>query len=124
MRKLSSLLVLVFALVAGACEPEKPSFALDVQPILAEHCVRCHGAGGTLQGDPGDPLGAPGMCHFNLYDNVGDCAAAAPTNCKTGAKACATLLEAYLPIMPPAPAAKPNESELAVIRTWAKDPIP
>jgi hypothetical protein len=126
MRKLSPLVILVLALAAGACEPEKPampSFAVDVGPILASHCVRCHGAGGTLQGEPGDPLGAPTVCHFNIYDDVGDCNAD-PTTCQTGAKTCSAIFEAYLPSMPPPPAAKLNAWELDVLRTWAKNPTP
>ena len=126
MRKLSPLVILVLAAFSGACEPEKPampSFALDVQPILAAHCLRCHGAGGTLQGEPGDPLGVPGVCYFDLYETLGDCNTD-PTTCKTGTKTCALIWEAYFPIMPPPPAAKLNDWELSVLRTWAKNPIP
>ncbi len=44
---LSLPLVPLLGLVACAEEPETLSTYADVEPILAEHCLGCHGEGGS-----------------------------------------------------------------------------
>ena len=43
---------LIFLLFIGCDEPlpAVPSYAVDVQPILEQHCVRCHTADGRRDG--------------------------------------------------------------------------
>jgi mono/diheme cytochrome c family protein len=43
--RLVRLLVVAFgtATVGWAASVEAPDFVRDVQPLLAEHCVKCHG---------------------------------------------------------------------------------
>jgi hypothetical protein len=62
MNKQSLLLLLAFALLTGGLVgcgengvPENPSWARDIQPLMEAHCIRCHGGGGTLNGDPDVP---------------------------------------------------------------------
>ena len=69
MNRLRKVLVLTAALALplGACNPDvpaTPTYDRDVQPILTAHCVRCHGAGGTLNAIPGikAQLPAPSQC--------------------------------------------------------------
>jgi hypothetical protein len=48
---------LLFALAPAACEPgppDEPSYQVDVLPILAASCIRCHG-GPALGGAPLEP---------------------------------------------------------------------
>jgi hypothetical protein len=45
----------VLVAVAAGCEepiPAHPTYDIEVKPLFEAHCVRCHGAGGTLNGDP------------------------------------------------------------------------
>src|SRR3954462_11813653 len=62
-RRNGALLVLALAvggLVGGAslsgcgenAVPERPSYARDIAPLMGARCIRCHGAGGTLNTDP------------------------------------------------------------------------
>jgi hypothetical protein len=123
--------------------PAMPSYQKDVRPIFMSHCVRCHGAGGTLQGDPNNyPLGtppelytpgAPSFCHLNVYDDQGDCTADM-SSCKAGAHSCATTYKGFmvgylhaqeggLP-MPPPPAPRLTDWELEVVDRWLANPIP
>lgn len=113
-----------------------PSYATDVRPIMLAHCVRCHGAGGTLQGDPDAyPLGSPppgyntgsaALCYLDEFDDR-DCTddgdGGVSANCKRGAKYCAVFLEGKLPVMPPPPATI-NEWERDVLLRWGKSPMP
>jgi hypothetical protein len=128
MRTPPAIALLVLVAAVSACEPEKPampSFARDVAPIFKAHCVRCHGAGGTLNAEPRDPMDArPTLCHLNIYNDEGDCSAAMPVNCRRGALICASSILSLLnaqpsAIMPPPPA-ELNDWEKDVIATWAK----
>jgi len=71
------------ALLAGAAgcgndAPLFPTYSVDVKPILEAHCIRCHGAGGTLNADPNMPRltmfpNAPGpnmMDDFTTFDGA------------------------------------------------------
>ena len=141
MQKPPTLVLLAAALALSACMPDKPlmpSFATDVRPILMAHCARCHGAGGTLQGDPGNyPLGnppegylpgAPPRPYLDIFADEGDCVipdgGTLPASCKVGALSYAPILENYFASMPPPPAAKLNDWEMDVVRRWGKNPLP
>jgi hypothetical protein len=128
MRKLSgsfTLAVVVFAAAGLGCEPAQPampSYSVDVGQVLDAHCVRCHGAGGVLSGDPTNELGAPVTCFLDTFEDVGDCVTD-PVNCKIGAKNCAPLFPVFLLTMPPPPAML-NDWERELLTNWAKAPIP
>lgn len=139
-------LLLAVAAALGGCEPETPampSYEKDVRPIFLSHCIRCHGAGGTLQGDPPQyPLGEdqrparynpgpPGTCYLNTYADQGDCTpvgGVAPATCKLGAHSCAALVAGFAlvpePSMPPQPAPVLTDWEKEVVRRWVMDPRP
>ena len=136
MRKLFTLAVLLFATAGVACEPAQPAtptYARDVKPILDAHCTRCHGAGGTLQGDPEVyPLGTPPegyksnrpvVCYLDQLDDRGCVDGGAATDCKRGVNYCLVYLPAYVPMMPPPPAAI-NDWERDVLLRWTKNPMP
>jgi hypothetical protein len=105
--------------------PDKPSFATDIKPIMLAHCVRCHGAGGTLNKDP-DIVGAyHGMAPINLYLDTYD----KPTNCPyptgcTGAKDGASTFKGFLTVsgdlrMPPKPADPLSDTQIELVLRWA-----
>jgi hypothetical protein len=111
--------------------PATPTYTNDVQPILAAHCVRCHGAGGTLNAIPGIPttLPAPAICYLQQYDNdPPDCPVAA--TCKHGAAYCAPMFETYIDFPNDTPnRMPPNPSDLSdwekdVLRRWGRTSPP
>jgi cytochrome c553 len=127
----------------GPPVPASPSYQADVRPIFMSHCVRCHGAGGTLNqtyeptgadaaplaSDPARPL----KCYLNQYADTGCAAGDAGTSatCHRGADYCATLangigfrIHGGPPVpMPPAPAPKLNDWEMKVVDAWLSNPI-
>jgi hypothetical protein len=131
---LAGLFVVAFASQALACSPAvpaTPTYAKDVKPILDAHCVRCHGAGGTLNSmvvaGRDHP---PGLCYLQTYGDAGDCSTAA--TCMRGAGYCgagsagASMLTLYTKLpednrlhMPPLPSESLNDWELEVLSRWA-----
>jgi hypothetical protein len=127
--------------------PAMPSYATDVEPIFASHCIRCHGEGGTLNAAPnpdGTPgPGAPNLCYLAMYDDTGDCSVGdggvISDTCHRGAHYCATpgidppvsYIETYALTlsqdeggMPPKPWPPLGAQEKEVLRRWLQDPIP
>jgi hypothetical protein len=127
--------------------PDMPSYATDIEPIFASHCIACHGAGGMLNAAPnpdGSPntVGSPSLCYLSMYDDAGDCAADGgiiPASCQRGAHYCAiavgTPATSYIQTyaltlkpdeggMPPStwPALGTRDKE--VLAKWLQDPIP
>jgi hypothetical protein len=104
---------------AGAgCGNEAPLFPTyhnDVQPIMQAHCIRCHGAGGTLNLDPDIPVingsMTPKTTDFTTYDKL---------------KAAAPTLQAFILSgpMPPPPSTKLDSYDYDTIVTWANNPLP
>jgi len=134
--------VAALVVVAAACSssppppvPEMPTFSVDVEPILLKNCVRCHGAGGTLNADPSSSLPyPPPNGYFDHYADQGNCtpddAGVIPTDCKLGAASLAPAMKVYvncddLP-MPPPPAARLSTHDRQVIGNWADEmpPLP
>jgi hypothetical protein len=82
------------ALVLSGCQepvPRTPTFAVDVKPIFQAHCVRCHGAGGTLNKDPRalEPAEPTNGFLDQYADNVDcspDAAGNIPSSCQRGAR--------------------------------------
>jgi hypothetical protein len=127
------------ALGLGGCEkpvPETPTFADDVGPIFEAHCVRCHGAGGTLNGDPRAVVPDTPSAYLTQYADRGDCTPMPngdiPPTCIPAARfeAVNGNIKLYLQgppqiRMPPAPGAPLSSWELAVVDNWlAEQPTP
>jgi len=118
----------------SACMPDvpaSPTYTKDVQPILAAHCVRCHGANDTLNGDPAihTPMPTPLLCYLQRYEDGGDCSVA--STCKRGAGYCGPMIPTYInypkdaPLaMPPPPSDRLNDWEKEVLTRWANEKPP
>ncbi len=139
--------VLLFCVLAAACSsepgvPAMPSYAAHVRPILLAHCVRCHGAGGMLNGEVVDGMvvNIASGGYFDHYEDQGDCSIPdsgpiSPT-CKRGAHTYAIppldeIVRIYLHPksdidfrMPPPPAVPLDATELATVDRWMTNPIP
>lgn len=132
-RRLAALLVAALP----SCTPDAPAaptYSKDVKPILDTHCVRCHGANDTLNPDPTGrfQLKAPLFCYLQRYEDE-DCETGS-TSCKHGAGYCGNttlgnliVTEINMPDgeqlrMPPLPADRLNDWEIAVLTRWSGDP--
>src|SRR3954467_8848304 len=95
-RCLSGFAVAAVAGLLAACGeeaiPEHPTFEPTMRELFASHCVRCHGAGGTLNIDPlvYGGTSAPTQLHLDQFGDLGDCtydpvSMTIPASCKRGA---------------------------------------
>jgi hypothetical protein len=141
---------LALAGLAAGCDPPVPSpvsYEADVRPIFMSHCVRCHGAGGTLNEAllPTGPDAAPSAtdpasgkplhCYLDQYGDTGDCTpgdGGISASCHQGALRWATIgansigirVHGSLPSpMPPPPAPRLDAWELKVIDAWVLNPV-
>jgi hypothetical protein len=140
----SALALGALAVGCGPPVPASPSYEANVRPIFMSHCVRCHGAGGTLNqayeptgpdaallaSDPTKPL----KCYLNQYPDTG-CTpgdGGIPATCHRGASSCATMpygigvrVHGGPPLgpMPPSPAPRLDDWELKVVDAWILNPI-
>jgi hypothetical protein len=134
----------VAALVSGAgCSPQEvpqvPTYEADIRPLVLSRCVRCHGGGGTLNGDPKYLGGFPASDgRFDLFDDPPCAADAGTTPCHHGMFFFATdtgplmkrqqLIDrihhkAGLPPMPPPPSPALTSTQLEIFDAWlAEDP--
>jgi hypothetical protein len=126
------------ALSLAGCEkpvPEAPSFEVDVKPIFEGYCVRCHGAGGTLNIDPRTAVNDTPSSWLGQYEDKVDCtpdaAGVIPGSCVPGARfeAVNGNMKFFLqpgPLrMPLAPADPLSSWELDVVNNWlAEKPTP
>jgi len=128
---------LALLLLAG-CEkpvPALPTFEVDVHPIFGASCVRCHGAGGTLNADPRAIEDfPPNVSNLDQYDDSADCAPTPqgiPLTCVRGAayEASNGNIKAFLhgaetPLMPLPPSDPLGAWELTVIDNWVAESPP
>jgi len=144
-------LALLLAATGVACtsypaEPTSPTFAKDVQPILAAHCTRCHGGDGTLTNEANPTRTQTIECYLDQMADRGDCTTPVDggppllTACRPGAKYCASplpgggttsLFDIYVFMaaetatpMPPPPAAPLNDWEMNTLKRWAANGAP
>jgi mono/diheme cytochrome c family protein len=116
--------------------PAEPGYAADVRPIFVARCVRCHGAGDKLNGDPLSLAGAPPTNgYLQQYDDSGPCLqdplAAA---CKRGALYYGKIKPALIftgrlhssgdDRMPPLPAETLSDHQIQVIERWTTEATP
>ena len=139
----AAMAVAALAASCGPPLPVSPSYEADVRPIFMAHCVRCHGAGGTLNqaheptGPDAAPLASdpikPLNCYLNQYADTNCVAgdAGVPANCHRGAQTWAAaangigarLRGAPPSPMPPPPASPLNDWELKVVNAWLANPV-
>ncbi|HEY2731157.1 MAG TPA: hypothetical protein VGK52_14540 [Polyangia bacterium] len=99
--------------------PERPSYERDIKPLMEAHCIRCHGAGGTLNADPDiakisgvqKPLATDFTSLNGLMPLTGP------------AEPALELFIRSLP-MPPPPSDLLTSWESDLLFTWAKNPLP
>ncbi len=151
MRRLAwfSFLPAAVVVLAAGCGspsvPAQPAYDADVRPILMAHCVRCHGAGGSLN-VPTEPTGpnAPTLpsisdssvlmsfdalnLYVDQYDSTGDCTSNPPSNCKQGAEIFATTIAGTVhasakppTAMPPAPAPRLDDWAIEILDNWSNE---
>ncbi len=137
MRRCQSVLVArlavgAIALMGGALwsccgndVPIRPSYRINIAPLMEAHCTRCHGAGGTLNGDPdspgvlGQPAGGP--------PTNGDFTSLAGSNGHKGLSSYnAALMKTYIESgpMPPPPAPPLTDWEYTMLLEWCDNQIP
>ena len=114
--------------------PAEPGFATDVRPIMVARCVRCHGAGGKLNGDPLSDAGAPPTNgYFDQYNDGGACGPQDPlAGCKRGALYYGKLKMIFtgrlrssgMDRMPPLPAETLTEHQIQIIERWSAQATP
>ena len=114
--------------------PVEPGFAADVRPIMVARCVRCHGAGGTLNADPvAVKLMVPTNGFFEQYADSGACGPMDPVGgCKRGALFyakqklifTARLRSSEAIRMPPLPAEMLSEHQIQIIERWTNEATP
>ena len=137
-----NLLLFMSSALPGCGESSVPvivQYNQDVQPLLLAHCVRCHRAGGTLNGDSDigfGPVassfatGKPLQGYFDCAADRGDCSSANPTapTCRRGFRYYANDMPgaiaqvAWLHLMPPPPAPPLTTFESEILYKWLASP--
>ncbi|HEV3031119.1 MAG TPA: hypothetical protein VG319_05715 [Polyangia bacterium] len=114
----------------GNAVPDRPSYERDIKPLMEAHCIRCHGAGGTLNADPDIAAnakfhGAPTNGDFTTLDDVnGHFGLLHYTDMGAGT---AVVLKSFVDTLGPMPLppADPLTSyEHELLFTWAHTPLP
>ena len=132
--RLKGLLTLAaLALVVGAAGcgsnsiPENPGWARDIQPLMEAHCIRCHGGGGKLNGDPDVPPGSLKVACAPIPDGGAYTCAPSLGNFTTqaGLMPYHLLMQSYLNYpMPPPPSEPLDDFETKLLLKWAGETNP
>jgi hypothetical protein len=116
--------------------PENPGWKNDIRPMMEAHCIRCHGGGGKLNGDPDVPPGSLTL-HLPTGPLPLPCAAVpdggaytcAPVNgnftTQAGLQGYGAGLQMYLNApMPPPPSEPLTSYEYDTLMKWESNPLP
>jgi hypothetical protein len=123
---LACLIVASGALVGCGEEPipDNVSFARDIKPLMEARCIRCHGAGGTLNDDPySQPTGMVTKPESGDFRHIETVNGISGLGNYTGAGL--VLLKLYIdpmkgpPLMPPPPAPPLTAREKEMLLKWA-----
>jgi hypothetical protein len=107
-------------------EPVNPSYTRNIKPLMEAHCIRCHGAGGTLNGDPDIAKVNGSMAATNGdFTTLADASATifGLMHYVNGAPG-APSMGLFLPSMPPPPAPPLTTWEKDVLLKWLANPLP
>jgi len=114
----------------GIPVPDRPSYERDIKPLMEAHCIRCHGAGGTLNADPDIPPvpaakwhGAPINGDFTSLDDVNGHHGLMFYTGSNFAMFESFVAGAFgpMPLLPADPLASWDRD---LLFTWAKNPLP
>jgi hypothetical protein len=138
-RCLSSVAAAALVGLLGGCSeeslPNPVAWNPTIKELFAAHCVRCHGAGGTLNTDPlvFGGTDAPALAYLDRYEDTGDCTLdpatmSVPASCKRGALFVKDSIRLFVKAkdaqrMPPAPSDPLNDYELALVLKWCDNPL-
>jgi hypothetical protein len=139
MKAIGAAVSLVLSLAAAGCGenpvPTLPTYEHDIKPLMEAECIRCHGAGGTMNADPEIPStnrlkGAPLFGDFtHLHDRkVSPGAGQEDVTVVgllhyTGASGLASMKLYLAAPMPPPPADPLTDWQRKLLLTWAENPI-
>jgi hypothetical protein len=101
--------------------PLFPTYHNDIKPIMAAHCIRCHGAGGTMNMDPDIPVIMPSK---NQTPVLGDFTSLAGLMPFTGPNGGTLKQKIDILPMPPPPSTALDSYDYDTIVTWASTPLP
>jgi mono/diheme cytochrome c family protein len=132
------LALLGTTLVVGCGEepiPAAPTFEVDIKPIMLAHCVRCHGAGGTLNADPRTvDHTPPPRGYLDHFDDQGDCTLQPDLtllpSCKWGALTEHNVIKLFIHLrkdqgrMPPPPSDGLSDRQIEILDRWVANPLP
>jgi hypothetical protein len=107
--------------------PVRPSYKTDIAPLMEAHCVRCHGAGGTLNADPDMSPSFPfkGAPTNGYFTQLAD-----PGAGKYGALHYTGTLTPYMKMflvdigMPPPPSDRLDNRDIDMLLDWCANPLP
>jgi len=148
--------LLALGLLVAGCDvgtnpaiPDMPSFQHDILPLTLSRCVRCHGGGGMLNGDPQSTSPTYQMAPRNgFFDKVDFIVPNCTVKDAQGNQSPCQGLSFYavrglgneagadagvngngswmvfFPLMPPAPAAQLTTNERALMERWIANPQP
>jgi hypothetical protein len=105
--------------------PPFPTYENDIRPLMAANCVRCHGAGGTLNLDPDVTT----KINSSFVPTNGDFTRLDDANGRNGllhytaAGPGLAAMNLFLPQMPPPPADPLSGWYKDLLETWVNNPI-
>lgn len=123
------LLVITLLVACVPDAPTAPSFQIDVLPILAANCLRCHGYPAIGGAPPefrldaiDDTIIRDGIPHDRCGDNPDDPSAAIVV-CGAATEAALMSLRSRDEVYPMPPRFPMDDYQIEVLERWARDPV-